>query len=98
VISLKRLEAMHRWLQAGGAYHEDHTLWAFNAGLLKPAPWASSSFPLVPTKRLASAIVTAEFEHARHKTVERREKARREADYRYLLHRAERSLAAKERP
>lgn len=94
MISLKRLEAMKQWQKRGFAGFWAHTAWGFRAGLLRVGVQYR---PFFPTERLASAIVKAEAEHARHKTVQRREQTRREADYCYLLHLAERRLAAKER-
>ena len=96
MISLKRMEAMRRWQRDHGAHIDSHSPWGERMGLLRicTTPW---EFPLVPTERLAPAIAKAEAEHARHRTVGRREKARREADYRYLLYLAECRLAAKER-
>jgi hypothetical protein len=93
MISLKRLAAMRRWQAERGTGFEAHASWGFAACLLR----FGESHPLVPTERLAPAIAKAEAEHARHRTVERRERARREADYRYLLYLAECRLAAKER-
>lgn len=78
MISLNRLEAMRRWQREGGAYHETHARWAFDAGLLVASrAWENFMTPLVPTEALAPAIAKAEAEHARHRTLEQREVSRK---------------------